>query len=241
MSFFLKKLISYFILPPGIFIVIFLIFYFFSKNKLLKKLALFSALSLYLISVEPFKDLLYIPLEKSYKVPENPKGDAIVVLGGGVYNNGRLKASSFKRLITAFILHKKTGLPIILSGGASISRIPEAKVMKELLKTFGVKEKYVYTELNSRDTEENAKYVKKVCEKLGCKRLILVTSGFHMRRAEALFRKQGFKVVPYPTVLKFEGKYNVYSLFPKYSVFYDSSIAIREYIGLIFYKLTGRI
>ena len=62
-----------------------------------------------------------------------------------------------------------------------------------------------------------------------------------MRRAEALFKKEGFKVVPYPTDLKFEGRYNVYSFFPKYSVFYDSAIAIREYIGLLFYKLTGRI
>ena len=241
MSFFLKKLISYFILPPGIFIVIFLIFYLFSKRKFLKKLALFSALSLYLISIEPFKDLLYIPLEKPYKIPENPKGDAIVVLGGGVYNSGRLKASSFKRLITGFVLHKKTGLPIILSGGAAISVIPEAKIMKELLKTFGVDEEYIYAELNSRDTGENAKYVKKVCQRIGCERIILVTSGFHMRRAEALFKKEGFKVVPYPTDLKFEGRYNVYSFFPKYSVFYDSAIAIREYIGLLFYKLTGRI
>ena len=241
MSFFLKKLISYFILPPGIFIVIFLIFYLFSKRKFLKKLALFSALSLYLISIEPFKDLLYIPLEKPYKIPENPRGDAIVVLGGGVYNSGRLKASSFKRLITGFVLHKKTGLPIILSGGAAISVIPEAKIMKELLKTFGVDEEYIYAELNSRDTGENAKYVKKVCQRIGCERIILVTSGFHMRRAEALFKKEGFKVVPYPTDLKFEGRYNVYSFFPKYSVFYDSAIAIREYIGLLFYKLTGRI
>ncbi|WP_461829829.1 YdcF family protein [Aquifex sp.] len=241
MSFFLKKLISYFILPPGIFIVIFLIFYLFSKNKFLKKLALFSAVSLYLISIEPFKDLLYIPLEKPYKIPENPRGDAIVVLGGGVYNSGRLKASSFKRLITGFVLHKKTGLPIILSGGAAISVIPEAKIMKELLKTFGVDEEYIYAELNSRDTGENARYVKRVCERIGCERIILVTSGFHMRRAEALFKKEGFEVVPYPTDLKFEGRYNVYSLFPKYSVFYDSAIAIREYIGLLFYKLTGRI
>ncbi len=241
MSFFLKKLISYFILPPGIFIVIFLIFYLFSRRKFLKKLALFSAIALYLISIEPFKDLLYIPLEKPYKIPENPRGDAIVVLGGGVYNSGRLKASSFKRLITGFILHKRTGLPIILSGGAAISVIPEAKIMKELLKTFGVDEDYIYAEVNSRDTGENAKYVKKVCEKIGCETIILVTSGFHMRRAEALFKKEGFKVVPYPTDLKFEGRYNVYSFFPKYSVFYDSAIAIREYIGLLFYKLTGRI
>ncbi len=191
--------------------------------------------------MEPFKDLLYVPLEKPYKIPKNLEGDAIVVLGGGVYNNGRLKASSFKRLIAGFILHKETGLPIILSGGAAISRIPEAKIMKTLLRAFGVDERYIYAEVSSRDTAENAKYVRRVCERIGCKRIILVTSGFHMRRAEALFKKEGFEVIPYPTDLKFEGSYNVYSLFPKYSVFYDSAIAIREYLGLLYYKLTGQI
>ncbi|AAC07762.1 YdcF family protein [Aquifex aeolicus] len=238
--FFLKKLISYFILPPGIYVIAFLFISFLSKGKFLRRFALLCALSLYLISVEPIKDLLIYPLENYYKKPEVLKGDAIVVLGGGVYNNGRLKASSFKRLITGFLLYKELKKPIILSGGASINVIPEAKVMKELLRSFGVPEEDIYTDVRSRDTFENAKFVKEMCEKLlKCKEVILVTSGFHMPRAVGVFKKAGLEVIPYPTDLKFEGKYNVYSLFPKYSVFYDSSIAIREYIGLLFYKLKG--
>ena len=239
MSFFLKKVISYFILPPGIFIVSFLLIFLLSRRKFVKRISLISAILLYLISVEPFKDLLYYPLEKPFEGEKSLKGDVIVVLGGGVYNNGRLKASSYKRLITGFILHRKTGLPIILSGGASISVIPEAKIMKKLLENFGVKKEFIYADLMSRDTYENAKYVKKICEKLKCKKIILVTSGFHMFRAKKTFEKLGFKVIPYPTDLKFEGKYNIYSIFPKYSVFYDSSIAIREYVGIAFYFLRG--
>jgi len=238
--FFLKKLISYFILPPGIYIVAFLLIYFLAKGKFLKRFALLCALSLYLISVEPVKDMLIYPLENYYKIPKVLEGDVIVVLGGGVYNNGRLKASSFKRLITAFLLYRKLKKPIILSGGASINVIPEAEVMKELLKSFGVPEKEIYTDVRSRDTFENAKFVKKMCEgRLKCEKVILVTSGFHMPRAVGVFRKAGLEVIPYPTDLKFEGRYNVYSFFPKYSVFYDSSIAIREYIGLLFYKIRG--
>ena len=240
MSFFLKKAISYFILPPGIFIVSFLLIFLLSKRKFVKKISLISAILLYLISVEPFKDFLYYPLEKPFEGEKSLNGDVIVVLGGGVYNNGRLKASSYKRLITGFILHRKTGLPIILSGGASINVIPEAKIMKKLLESFGVKKELIYADLKSRDTYENAKYVKKICEKLNCKKIILVTSGFHMFRAKKTFESFGLKVIPYPTDLKFEGKYNIYSIFPKYSVFYDSSIAIREYVGIAFYFLMGR-
>jgi len=236
--FFLKKLISYLILPPGIYIALFLIIEVLSrKRKIIYIPAVAGALSLYLISIEPFKDLLFYPLESVYPKPKEVQGDVIVVLGGGAYNSGYLKASSYKRLITAFLLHRRTGKPLILSGGAAIGTIPEAKIMKELLLEFGVEEKDIHADLRSRDTRENAIYVKKICERINCKSVTLVTSAFHMKRAVSVFKKSGLKVQPYPTDFKFEGRYNLYSLFPKYSVFYDSSIAIREYIGLIFYTL----
>jgi len=239
MSFVLKKVLSYFVLPPGIFVLLFLAIAFLSGSRRVRKLALFGAFSLYMISVEPVKDLLYYPLESPYKVPESIEADAIVVLGGGVYNNGRLKASSYKRLITAFLLHRETGLPLILSGGASIKAIPEAEVMKKLLLAFGVSENKIFADLMSRDTGENARFVSEICRKKNWRRIALVTSAFHMKRASELFKREGFEVIPYPTDFKFEGKYNFYSLFPKYSVFYDSSIAIREYLAIAFYSLRG--
>ncbi len=236
--FFLKKLLSYLILPPGIYILLFLLIGILSrKRKVISALAYAGALSLYLISIEPVKDLLFYPLESRYKRPEVIEGDVIVVLGGGAYNSGYLKASSYKRLITGFLLHRRTGRPLILSGGASIGTIPEAKVMRDLLLEFGVNEQDIYADLRSRDTRENALQVKRICEKVGCNRPILVTSAFHMPRAVMVFEKAGLSVIPYPTDFKFEGRYNLYSLFPKYSVFYDSSIAIREYVGLLFYRL----
>ncbi len=236
--FFLKKFISYLILPPGIFIALFVFIAVLSrKRKLVYLPALAGALTLYLISIEPFKDVLFYPLEAPFKVPKVVKGDVIVVLGGGAYNSGYLKASSYKRLITAFLLHRKSGKPLVLSGGAAIGTIPEAKVMRELLLEFGVDERDIYADLKSRDTFENAKYVRLICERIGCRSITLVTSAFHMRRALMVFRKTGLEIQPYPTDFKFEGRYNLYSIFPKYSVFYDSSIAIREYIGLLFYSL----
>ncbi len=236
--FFLKKLISYLILPPGVFIALFLFIAGAGrKSRLVRIPALAGALLLYLISVEPVKDALFYPLERSFRTPERVEGDFIVVLGGGAYNSGYLKASSYKRLITAFLLHRRTGKPLILSGGASIGVIPEARVMKQLLLEFGVEERDIIADLRSRDTFENARYVKEICDRVGCKSITLVTSAFHMRRALMVFRKTGLEVQPYPTDFKFEGRYNLYSLFPKYSVLYDSAIAIREYLGLTFYSL----
>jgi uncharacterized SAM-binding protein YcdF (DUF218 family) len=234
--FFLKKLITHFILPPGLLIIAFAVLGISTKRKLAKLLAFSFALFVYLLSVEPIKDLLYKPLEDAYPVPSKPEGDAIVILGGGAYNTGILKEDSTKRLLTGFVLHKQTNLPIILSGGASIGALPEAEVMKGLLLTLGVDKGKIYTEVNSKDTEENAQEVKKLCERLRCKRVVLVSSAYHMKRAVLAFQKAGLEVVPYPTDFKRDMRYNLYSLLPKMGVFADSYKALREYLGLVWYS-----
>lgn len=84
MIFFLKKLFSFLILPPSLFILLFLIIFVLSKRRIISLLALFGALNLYLLSVEPVKDILYQPLESRYAIPQNLNVDAIVVLGGSL-------------------------------------------------------------------------------------------------------------------------------------------------------------
>jgi uncharacterized SAM-binding protein YcdF (DUF218 family) len=234
--FFLKKLIAYFILPPGLLVIAFAVLGILTKRKLAKFIAFSFALFVYLLSIEPIKDVLYKPLEEAYPVPSKPEGDAIVILGGGAYNTGILKEDSTKRMLTGFVLHKQTSLPIILSGGASIGALPEAEIMKGLLLTLGVDKGKIYTDVNSKDTEENAQEVKKLCERLGCRRVVLVTSAYHMRRAVLAFQKAGLEVVPYPTDFKRDMKYNLYSLLPKMGVFADSYKALREYLGLVWYS-----
>jgi len=234
--FFLKKLIAYFILPPGLLVIAFAVLGVLTKRKLAKFIAFSFALFVYLLSIEPIKDVLYKPLEEAYPVPSKPEGDVIVILGGGAYNTGILKEDSTKRLLTGFVLHKQTDLPIILSGGASIGALPEAEIMKGLLLTLGVDKGKIHTEVNSRDTEENAQEVKNLCERLGCRRVVLVSSAYHMKRAVLAFQKVGLEVVPYPTDFKRDMKYNLYSLLPKMSVFADSYKALREYLGLVWYS-----
>ncbi|MEN3027967.1 MAG: YdcF family protein [Aquificaceae bacterium] len=165
MSFFLKKLFGFLLLPPTLFILLFLLLAILSKRRVVSLLSLLGALTLYMLSVEPVKDMLYRPLEKAHPVPQRLEVDAIVVLGGGSYKTGILKEDSMKRLLTGFLLHREHGLPIILSGGASLGSLPEAEVMKQLLEELGVDRKSIITEARSRDTYENALYVKEICRK----------------------------------------------------------------------------
>ena len=236
--FFLKKLITFFILPPGIFIVIFFVIsYIGRKNKKIFVLSFLSGFFVYLLSIEPVKDFLLKPLETKYSQPKEVYGDVIVVLGGGSYNTGILTEDSLKRILTGFILHRKLNIPIILSGGSAITNLPEAEAMKGILNELGVDKSKIFTDVNSRDTFQNAFFTKKICEKYGFKKIILVTSAYHMPRSVMVFEKAGLQVIPYPTDFKMDKKYTIYSYFPKMNVLQDSTKSIREYFGILAYKL----
>jgi uncharacterized SAM-binding protein YcdF (DUF218 family) len=231
--FFLKKLITSLILPPGLLIIIFLFMAFCEKRKTLRFLGFISALFVYLISIEPFKDLLFYPLEKNYSIPKTLHGDAIVILGGGVYSLSSLTEDTSNRVLTGFLLYRKTKLPIIVSDGTFEGGTSDANAMAYVLKEMGVEPERIIEENKSKDTAQNAFYVSEICKTKGFKKLILVTSAYHLKRSEKLFKRMGLKVLPYPADFKRKNYYNIYSFLPKFSIFAASSKAIREYIALI--------
>lgn len=231
--FFIKKLITSLVIPPGIFVIVFLIFaVLFKKKKIPFYLSLLFAIFTYLLSIEPFADFLLSPLENSFSIPEKIEAQAIVVLGGGVYKLGYLNEDSLNRVLTAYILHEKYKIPIIITGGAYEGNKKEAKLMTQFLRKLNVREERIIEESNSRDTHENAIFVEKICKELGIQRILLVTSAYHMKRAFLLFSKTELEVIPYPTDFKRNFHYNLYSFLPKISNLFNSTKAIREYIAL---------
>ncbi len=232
--FFLKKLAISLILPPGLFILIFIFISFAEKKrKSIRLIAIFSALFLFLISVEPVKDLIFYPLEKKYNTPETLEADAIVVLGGGVRNEISFSEDTANRTISAYFLHKQTRLPIIVSGGADNGNISDAIFMADFLIKFGVNKENLIIENKSRDTSENAFYISHICKERHFKKVILVTSAYHMQRAKKFFNKAEIEVLPYPTDFKIRKNYNVYDFLPKFSTFYLTVKALREYLAIL--------
>ncbi len=234
--FFMKKFITSLILPPGILIIVFLLIALLEKKrKFIRYLAFISAIFVYLISIEPVKDLLLYPLEKSYRVTEILNADAIVILGGGVYSWGSFPEDASNRLFTGYILHRKTKLPLIVSGGGVEGKISDSVAMAVMLKEFGVEDKKIIEENKSRDTAQNALYVSEICKEKSFKKVILVTSAYHMKRAVKIFKQAGLEVLPYPADFKQSNHYNIYSFLPKFGNFALSSKAIREYVALMVY------
>ncbi len=209
MAFIAKKIVSAFILPPGIFITALIamaVFFLRRKRRLPAAAHLVMALFIWLSSIAPVAHALLVPLEHAFPVPADPRGDVIVVLGGGAYRGvpgpsgtGAPNAESMIRIVAAMRLHRSNGLPVIVSGGKAFARDEtEAALMRRCLVESGIASASIITEDASRDTQENAMNVSRICREKNFRRPILVTSACHMKRAVKAFRKAGMEVVPYP-------------------------------------------
>ena len=143
-------------------------------------------------------------------------------------------------IITAVKLQKKVNVPIIVSGGKVYKfKKAEAPIMKRFLMDLGISDDRIILEENSRDTFENAKYTKKVCENLGFKNPILITSTYHMKRSVLSFRKVGLEVIPFPAIFPSwrDKQYHWNDYLP--GNFEKFSMAFREYLGIAYYKIAN--
>lgn len=231
--FFLKKLLTALILPPGLIILFFCAIFLFSKRKnIIRFIAVFCGVFIYILSIEPTSDFLISKLENQYRIPQRLEGDVIVILGGGVYNSGTFKEDTVNRAIAGYYVFKKTNLPIILSGGSVEGKLSDSEAMYQFFRDLGIPENKLIEEKNSRDTGENASFTVKICKEKGYGSIILVTSAYHMKRAVKHFSDKGVKVLPYPADSKISGSYNIYSFLPKSATLSLSVKVLREHIAL---------
>ena len=132
------------------------------------------------------------------------KADAIVILGGGISQDGKLKQTTINRLDKGIeLFNQGIARYIILSGkySSELDYIPvttEAKAMAKYLEDKGIPEDRILLEEESMDTIGNAYFTKvKILKPRNWKNIVVVTSDFHIPRAEYIFRKvlgKGYKV-----------------------------------------------
>lgn len=234
---FLKKVLYHFIIPPGIFIVSFLFVGCFLRGWRRYAIFTFAAL-MYLFSTTFIKDLLLYSLEKDYK-NISCNNEVIVVLGGGVYGSGEIGEDTFKRVIKAYQKFDGSN-KIVVSGGRLNEKLPyEADIIEKTLIDLGVGKNFIIKDTKSKDTVENAKFVKKIIDKNNLNpEITLITSAYHMKRAVLLFKKAGLvNICPEAADFKSDGVYSIYDFIPQASNLHIVSKAVKEYIGLLFYSL----
>jgi len=247
----ISKILSQLLLPPGGLIILIGLGALFFKRAWGKGILTLGLLLCWSLSTEPVRDILTQSLEFQYPVfnavVTDKKKTVIVLLGGGVYEHAPeygghddLHSFAMMRTLYAARLAKKTGLDVYATGGKplSVQYDAEGEVMKRLLVEQGLDASHVFAENLANNTWENASLIKVMLEKKGISHVVLVTSAWHMPRSVGCFEAQGLNVIPAPTdYLTKMSAYDVRSYLPDAKAFYDSSLALHEYLGLFFYKL----
>ncbi|MBL4759275.1 MAG: YdcF family protein [Mariprofundaceae bacterium] len=254
MTLLISKSIALLLLPPSGLILLAALGLLFWKYRGGKELVVVSMLLLWLLSLEPVRDVLIMPLENHYAALNlnqsaqqqlSRENIAIVLLGGGVYEKapefgGRdaLSSHALMRTVYAANVARKTGLDVYSTGGAlSLGEEPEGKVMNRWLIKFGVDPTKVFREGKARTTWENAANLKNILNEKNIKKIILVTTAWHMPRAVHVFKAQGFDVIAAPCAfVSKRNAYNMFSLLPQAHVLADSSDALHEYMGMLWYQ-----
>lgn len=219
-------------------------------------LFLFGFLTLAIFSLPITSHLLMRGLEKKYPpITSFEPASAVVILGGGTIGKNpprthvELNYSGNRVLHGARVFRESDSPKIVLTGGivSAVSDATESDAvnMFELLtELFGIDTVDVILEPRSLNTRENAMFTMELFKRNGLdKDIILVTSAFHMPRAAAVFRKAGFDVTCAPAGFfeneKFTRKVLMWQ--PSSKALSISTIAIREYIGMLAYKIAGWI
>jgi uncharacterized SAM-binding protein YcdF (DUF218 family) len=182
-----------------------------------------------------------------------PSASAIVLLGDGVApgmppRNWADLYDSADRIVHASRLFRAGKAPLVVAAGGSGWRSAAAQkpadAMADLLVEWGVPRDAILLERESRTTYENAIYTRKLLEARGIDGpVLLVTSAAHMWRSMAVFESAGMRAIPAATDYEPAGidLGDPRIWLPDVDALQDANGAIKEYLGVLVYRLRGQI
>jgi uncharacterized SAM-binding protein YcdF (DUF218 family) len=197
--------------------------------------------------------LIVQELEDRFPRPAAPADVAcIVLLGGGIatkvdgvrggYN---LDDAADRYIETVRLAGVYPNARIIMSGGdGSLTGgyVKEADIIRRMFDDFHIDPARVEYDAESRDTYENAINTRVILQRLNLNHCLLVTSGFHMPRAVAIFRNLGMDVTPWVADYRTTGKQGL-TLSAGHPI--DNAdlltTGLREWIGIVAYYFAGRV
>ncbi len=210
------------------------------------------ALAAVILAVFPIGTWLIAPLESRFpQVRALPASVVGVITLGGAVNQFMTAARDQTALsggaerLTEFvaIARRRPELRLVYTGGSgSVLRqgLKETMVARRLFGEIGLDPALVVYEDQSRNTHENAVMTHALIRPKPDDTWVLITSAMHMPRAVGVFRKAGWKVLPYPVDFQTEGTGRVRYLAGFGHGMGKLGTAIREWVGLIAYRVLGR-
>ena len=183
-----------------------------------------------------------------------PRADAIVVLSEGrIVAPGQAGISEWRRgnrFFAGVQLFKAAKAPLLVFTGGASPWEPKAALEGDLLTRFavemGVPDSAITRTGAVNNTAEEAQAVAKLLRARGASsglpgssplRIVLVTSAFHMPRAQRLFERAGLSVAAYPVDFRVSAgsKLSVLNFLPTATALQDTEVAMREGYGRLFY------
>jgi uncharacterized SAM-binding protein YcdF (DUF218 family) len=257
MQIYLHKILPIFVLPVGITLILVL------AGLLSQRRALIwgGLLVLWFSSTPLISNLMVRSIEgwdQRIQAIDAANGDAIVVLSGGRLiapgAGGVSEWNDADRFYGGVELFRAGKAPLLIFTGGWTPWEPKAKPEGEILieyaKALGVPLENMLTTGAVVNTAEESAAVAELLSNRGVKiydpegqfRILLVTSAFHMARAQRLFERAGLQVIPFPVDFQVsEGQLlSVIDFLPSASALKQVELALRELYGRLFYWVLGR-
>jgi uncharacterized SAM-binding protein YcdF (DUF218 family) len=252
MFFILSKTLD-FLLMPLVWVLLLLFLAVFLKSVKWRRISLVGALAMLLLFSNPFISNLAWRAWEARPVPVSEVGKydvAVVLTGVTEYHpeatdrvHTKKGADRFLHTLQLYRLGKVN--KILITGGKGFlmdEMVPEAEQLRCIMLMAGVPEEDIIVETGAVNTRENAMYAAQVLRQHpSWKKVLLVTSAFHMRRSEGCFEKEGVTFDSYPTDF-----YSSEPIFTPDYTFIPSAVAfegwhhlIHEIAGFVVYKILG--
>jgi uncharacterized SAM-binding protein YcdF (DUF218 family) len=239
-----KKVITFFVEPLGLILLLFVIGLYFLYKSSHVKAKFFLSLSLFLLlffSYPPVPNSLIQSLEGKYSKYDYSYNNIeyIHVLGSGHYDNpawplsSQISSTSLKRTMEGISIFKKINKPnlkLIFTGFPGFgNQISNAEINAKIARIANISDNNLIINGNPKDTQEEATFAKSI---IGDKPFILVTSVSHMTRAIELFTNMGMNPIAAPTEFKKSTKVEWLSA-PSTGSIKKSKNIIHEFLGRI--------
>ena len=189
-----------------------------------------------------------------------PQADAVLVLGGGLRpalapRRGVEVGEAGDRLLTGVALLRQNLAPWLLVSGGRVSfsaddpAASEAESAASLARWLGVPARRIVLSPGARTTGEEALALRRIARQRGWRSVLLVTSATHLPRSAATFRR-----LTHLTIVPVACDYQLprrdlmgattasgllLSLVPNADALAQTSVSLKEVIGLAVYRLRG--
>ena len=200
----------------------------------------------------PVAAFLTLPLEERFTRPTTPPSDVtgIIVLGGAVeqalteaHGIPALNGAAERMTEAVALARRHPEARVVFTGGSS-AIIPggptEAETARQFFADLGVPPERLVFEDESRNTHENAVLTHQLVQPADDQTWLLITSASHMPRSMGCFRAAGWRITPWPVNYTTSRDPSLWWYGPFPSRLNQAEWALREWVGLVVYRVLGR-